>query len=419
MEIVKIKPYHKNAKKHPEKQIQQIAESIKAFGFNQPIVIDKNNEIVVGHGRYEAAKLLGLTDVPVIRADQLTEEQVKAYRLADNKLNESEWDMTLAIEELKGLSDEMIDLTGFDRDLLIEDDEKDDLIPENPPAVSKLGDLYILGKHRVLCGDATKKEDVEKLMNGNKADMVFTDPPYNVNYSGRGENTSEGILNDKMSKESFDVFLEEIFKRYDENCKTGGGWYIFHSSSTQHQFQKAIENSGWNVKNQIIWNKPTASMGWGDYRWKHEPMFYCGKDKTIFYGDRTNSTILDFHKSEQQLLNWAKRVKRDEQNGKTSIWTMKRDSVQGYKHPTQKPVELISYALYNSSKAEDIVLDLFGGSGSTLIACEKTNRIGYLMELDEKYVDTIIQRYVDYTKNENIIKNGEQIIWQKSKIPTN
>lgn len=140
-------------------------------------------------------------------------------------------------------------------------------------------------------------------------------------------------------------------------------------------------------------------MGWGDYRWKHEPMFYCGKDKTVFYGDRTNSTILDFNKSEQQLLNWAKRMKRDEANGKTTIWTMKRDSVQGYKHPTQKPVELISYALHNSSKADDIVLDLFGGSGSTLIACEKTNRICYMSELDPKYVDVIIKRWEDYTGN--------------------
>lgn len=398
MDISKIKPYEKNAKVHPKKQIEQVANSIKEFGFNQPIVLDKNNVIIVGHGRYEAAKLLGLDDVPTITVD-LTEEQAKAYRLADNKLNESEWDMKLAVDELKELSEEMQGLTGFDLDLLIEPDEKDDEIPTECPPVAKLGDLWALGRHRLLCGDATKESDVERLMDGKKADMVFTDPPYNVDYSGRGENTSEGILNDKMSKESFDTFLGEIFKRYSENCKAGGGWYIFHSSSTQHQFQKAIEASGWNVKNQIIWNKPTASMGWGDYRWKHEPMFYCGKDKTVFYGDRTNSTILDFHKSEQQLLNWAKRVKRDEHNGKTSIWTMKRDSVQGYKHPTQKPVELISYALHNSSKADDIVMDLFGGSGSTLIACEKTNRICYMSELDPKYVDVIIKRWEDYTGN--------------------
>ena len=409
IEIDKLKPYTKNAKKHPEKQIKLIAESIKRFGFDSPVIIDKNNEIIAGHGRLEAAKLLGLKEVPIIRKENLTEDEVKAYRLADNKIAESEWDMDLAISELKELGDDLLDLTGFDRDLIIESDEKDDELPENPPAISKLGDLYELGRHRILCGDATKIEDVERLMDGNKADMVFTDPPYNCDYSGRGENTSERILNDKMSNESFDTFLGEIFKRYSENCKAGGGWYIFHSSSTQHQFQKAIEKSGWNVKNQIIWNKPTASMGWGDYRWKHEPMFYCGKEKTVFYGDRTNSTILDFHKSEQQLINWAKKVKRDEQNGKTTIWTMKRDSVQGYKHPTQKPVELITYALFNSSKADDIVLDLFGGSGSTLIACQKTNRICYTMELDPKYIDVIVQRYINYTGNNEIIKNGKRI----------
>ncbi len=402
MEIGILKPYAKNAKKHNKKQIQKVAESIKNFGFVQPIVIDKNNEVVIGHARLEAAKLLKLKEVPTISVENLTDEQVKALRLADNKLNESEWDMGLAIEELKGLSPEMFDLTGFDADLLIEPDEKDDVIPENPPTIAKLGDIWQLGRHRLMCGDSTKKEDVERLMDGKKADMVFTDPPYNVDYSGRGENTSEGILNDKMSKESFDIFLVEIFKRYNENCKVGGGWYVFHSSSTQHQFQKAIEASGWNVKNQIIWNKPTASMGWGDYRWKHEPMFYCGKENTVFYGDRTHSTIIDFHKSEQQLLNWVKRVKRDEQNGKTTIWTMKRDSVSGYKHPTQKPVELISYAIFNSSKADDIVLDLFLGSGSTLIACEKTNRICYGMELDEKYCDVIIKRYEDYTQTKAI-----------------
>lgn len=184
MRVGDIKPYFKNAKKHPKKQVQQVAESIKEFGFNQPIVVDKNNVVIAGHGRLEAAKLLGLKDVPTIVVD-LTEEQARAYRLADNKLNESEWDMGLAIEELKGLSDEMFSLTGFDKDLLIEPDEKDDLVPENVPAKAKLGDIYKLGNHRVMCGDATKKEDVEKLMDGKKADMVFTDPPYGVDIGAK------------------------------------------------------------------------------------------------------------------------------------------------------------------------------------------------------------------------------------------
>ena len=243
-------------------------------------------------------------------------------------------------------------------------------------------------------------------MDNKKADMVFTDPPYNVNYSGDGANTSNTILNDSMTSESFDTFLDLVFKRYAENSKAGAGWYIFHSSSTQHQFQKAIEASGWNVKTQIIWNKPTASMGWGDYRYKHEPMFYCGKENTAFYGDRTHTTVLDLHKSEQALLNWAKREKKLETEGKTTIWTMKRDSVQGYKHPTQKPVELITYALLNSSKVDDIVMDTFLGSGSTLIAAEKTNRICYGMELDPRYVDVVVKRWEDFTGN-------KATLWQK------
>lgn len=412
MEISRVRPYEKNAKKHPKKQVEQVAASIKEFGFNQPLVVDRNGVVIVGHGRLEAAKLLGMTDVPVVEVD-LTEEQAKAYRLADNKLNESEWDMKLAVDELKELSGEMQVLTGFDLDLLIEPDEKDDEIPENAPAKSKLGDLYELGNHRVLCGDSTKSDDVERLMDGKKADMVFTDPPYNVNYEGDGKNTSNTILNDKMSDSSFDIFLGEVFKRYSEISKTGGGWYVFHSSSTQHQFQKAIENAGWNVKTQIIWNKPTASMGWGDYRYKHEPMFYCGKENTQFFGDRTGTTIWDFHRHEKDLVRWAKKCLQADKAGKTTIWTMKRESVLGYKHPTQKPVELISYAVHNSSKAEDLIVDLFLGSGATLITAEKTGRICYGMELDPKYVDVIVQRYVDYTGNENIKRNGEEMVWKK------
>lgn len=416
-----IKPYQNNAKKHPDKQLNQIADSIKRFGMNQPIVVDKNGVIIVGHGRYLALQKLGWEIKPewVLKKEDLTDEEVKAYRLADNKLNESEWDMGLAVDELKGLSDEMVELTGFDKDLLIEPDEKDDEVPEIPEEPkSKLGDLYKLGEHRVLCGDSTKIEDVEMLMDGKNADMVFTDPPYNVDYSGRGENTTTKILNDKMSEDSFTEFLKEVFKNYASISKSGAGWYVFHSSSTQHQFQKAITDNGWNIKNQIIWNKPVASMGWGDYRWKHEPMFYCGMEGTQFYGDRTNYTVLDIPKDDEKALKWLKQQKEAEKNGFSTIWSMKRDNVQGYVHPTQKPVELIRYAIRNSSKQDDIIADFFGGSGSTLIACEKMNRGGYLLELDPKFVDVIVQRYVDYTGNEDIIKNGEKIKWPKTPTKT-
>lgn len=413
---MEIRPYPQNAKKHPKKQIEQIANSIKEFGMNQQIVVDKNGVIIVGHGRYEALKSLGMEVKPeFIKVVDLTEEQAKAYRLADNKLNESDWEMKLVIDELKSLPDEMITLTGFDRDLIIEPDEKDDDIPDAPiEPKSKIGDFYELGQHRVLCGDSTNLEAVSGLMGGIKADMVFTDPPYNVNYSGDGKNTSNTILNDKMSESSFDTFLLEVFKRFAENSKAGAGWYVFHSSSTQHQFQKAIEESGWNVKNQIIWNKPVASMGWGDYRWKHEPMFYCGKENTQFYGDRTHTTTIDMPSDDEKALKWLKKQKELEAKGYTTIWSMKRDNVNNYLHPTQKPVELICYAITNSSKEGDIVLDLFGGSGATLIACQKMGRTAYLNELDPKYVDVIVQRYVDYTGNEEIKKNGEIITWQKT-----
>ncbi len=419
---MEIKPYSKNAKKHPKKQIEQIANSIKEFGMNQPIVVDKYGEIIVGHGRFEALELLGWEIKPewVIKIEDLTDEQVKAYRLADNKLNESEWDMGLAIEELKGLSPEMFYLTGFDKDLLIEPDEKDDEIPENVPSRSKVGDLYELGQHRLICGDSTQIEAVLALCGHVKADMVFTDPPYNINYKGQGKNTSDFILADNVSEDEFDKFLEKTFENYNQVSKDGAGIYVFHASRTQAQFEKAMQKAGYEIKNQLIWNKPMSALGWGDYRWKHEPFFYAGKkgESIQFYGDRTHSTVWDFQKDEKDLLNWAKKQKKAEVEGKTTIWSMKRDNVNGYVHPTQKPVELISYALRNSTKAEDVVLDLFGGSGSTLIACEKMNRIGYIMELDPKYIDVIVQRYVDYTGNENIRLNGNDIIWEKSQKTT-
>lgn len=292
MNITLIKPYEKNAKKHPKKQIQQVANSIKEFGFNQPIVVDQDNIIIVGHGRYEASKLLGLVDVPVITVN-LTKAQASAYRLADNKLNESEWDMGLVIEELKELSDEMFDLTGFDKDLLITPDENDDDIPEDVPARIKLGDLVELGDHRILCADSTKPETFVKLMSGKKADMVFTDPPYNVDYKGSGKKTSDGIMNDKMSNEAFDKFLVESFKMIVENTKKTAGCYIFHSHKTASDFEKALELAGFKIDTQLIWNKPSAGMGMNDYRTKHEPFFYAyiSKEDKNFYGDRTGTTV--------------------------------------------------------------------------------------------------------------------------------
>ncbi len=394
-----IHPYEKNAKKHPSAQIAQIAASIKEFGFNQPIVVDKNGVIIVGHGRYEAAHLLKLTKAPIISVD-LDEKRAKAYRLADNKLNESDWDMELVIQELKALEDDaLVALTGFEKDLLIEGDEMDDIIPENPEPLAKLGDLWQLGPHRVLCGDSTDKEAVARLMGGVQANMVFTDPPYNIAYAGSPDKRWEVIENDEMSPEGFDNLLTQAFARYKESIKTQAGLYIFHSPKTQDQFRKAIETNGFEIKSQLVWNKPSQVPGMGAYRSKHEPFYYACLDgeKAKFYGDRTHTSIWDFQGSDQELLNWAKREKRAEKEGKTTIWTMKREPTGDYKHPTQKPVELITYALFNSSKRGDLVLDLFLGSGSTLIAAEKTGRVCYGMELDPQYVDVIIERYGQYT----------------------
>lgn len=416
IDIRHIRPYPANAKKHPKKQVEQIANSIKEFGFNQPIVTDEDGIIVVGHGRYEAAKLLTLDTVPVLKI-KLTEEQARSYRLADNKLNESDWDMKLVIDELKELSLPMLDLTGFSRDLILENDDKDDVLPAMPKVFrSKPGDIYQLGPHRLIVGDSTKPETYTALMAGAHADMVFTDPPYNVNYKGSGKETSRTIENDHMAEDLFIQFLSDFFVSAVGSVKGGSGWYVFHSSSSQDSFMRAMHKADLEIKAQLIWNKPTASMGWGDYRWKHEPFFYAGRkgNKLVFYGDRTHKTVIDLHEDEKKLIEWIKKEKRLEKMGLSTIWTMKRDKVNEYEHPTQKPVELITYAIANSSKTGDIILDPFLGSGSTLIAAEKTSRTCYGIELDLGFADLIVQRYVDYTEMTEIQKNGTTEVWERS-----
>ena len=377
MLISELHPYEQNAKKHPEKQVKQIARSIKEFGFNQPIVIDKNNEIIVGHGRYYAAQQLGLKEVPTVKLENLTDEQVEAYRLADNKLNESEWDMGLVIENLKHLDSQGYDitLTGFDKDLLIEPSEQDDLIPDNAPAIAKLGDIWQLGRHRVMCGDSTKKEDVEKLMDGKKADMVFTDPPYGVSYEEKAKRNgykgeTSKIAGDEGVEEAAQVY-GEAFKRIFENIKSGAVYYVCAPQGGDQEMMMMMMRSTIPCRHQLIWKKdsPVFSMGRLDYDYQHEPILYGWKGSHNHIG-----------------------------GGKfrTSIWEIPRPKASKL-HPTMKPVELIQEAILNSSKGEDIIIDLFLGSGSTLIAAEKTGRICYGMEIDSKYCDVIIKRYEDYT----------------------
>ena len=372
MNIDDIKPYPKNAKAHPKKQVQQIAASIEAFGFNQPVVVDKAGVVIVGHGRLEAAKLLGLKDVPTITVD-LTEEKAKAYRLADNKLNESDWDMNLVIEELKGLSEPMLDLTGFDSDLVIEADEKDDEVPEIPEEPkSKLGDLYELGNHRVLCGDSTKLEDVERVMDGKKADMVFTDPPYGIDYQDVAH---------KHNKIEGDNSLDNIESLMVTTLLNDCPMYVCCNWKCYSAFEKAMIGAGKEPKSCIVWDKETRIQNLDKFYKQHEFILYHG----LFGGQKTLTG---------------------------DVWRMKRQ-VRG-DHPTSKPVELVSQAITYTVMERQIVQDLILGSGSTLIASEKTGRICYGMELDPKYVDVIVQRYVDYTGDENVVLNGKKIVWPKT-----
>ena len=390
---MEIKPYDKNAKKHPKKQIEQVANSIKEFGMNQPIVVDKDGIIIVGHGRFEALKHLGWkVKDEWIKVVDLTEEQAKAYRLADNKLNESDWDMGLAIEELKSLDNEMFSLTGFDKDLIIEPDEKDDEVPETPEEPkSKLGDLYELGQHRVLCGDSTQQEAVLGLMDGKKADCVVTDPPYNTGMEGKPDDEKAWLshmFNDKI--ENWEVFLHDFFANYFINTKGDCAFYCFIDWRRVNDIRSEMEKL-MDVKNVIVWDKKVHGLG-SDYKSTYELCVVGKKGKP----DIQNRYGLDYQ----------------------DIWRLQREMGRNKNHATAKPIELLSKPITHASKADDIVMDLFLGSGSTLIASEKTGRICYGMELDPKYIDVIVQRYVDYTGNENIKLNGKDIIWKKSQKTT-
>jgi DNA modification methylase len=371
-------PYARNSRKIPERAIDKVAASIKEFGFRQAIVVDKDGVIICGHTRLLAAKKLGLKQVPVHVADNLTPAQVKAYRLMDNRSHEeTDWNLELLGPEISELKDFGIDLslTGFDAveiDTLLAasvDDGADEAPPVPDNAITIAGDLWVCGEHRVLCGDATVGAHVNRLMINSPADMVFTDPPYNVDYEGYTENKLT-IQGDRMSNEQFASFLASIFASYKSVLKSGASMYLCHSSSWQREFQTALETAGFEVRCQIIWAKNTFAWGFGRYKFQHEPIFYChvAGQSDPWYGDKTQSTLWQEQKPAANRL-----------------------------HPTMKPVELIERALVNSSKAGDVVADLFGGSGSTLVACERRGRRARLMEVDPKYVDVIVTRYQQYS----------------------
>jgi DNA modification methylase len=398
-----------NPRSATKKEAAELKKSLERFGFVEPVVVNsdpkRKNVIIGGHFRVRTAKDLGLKEVPVHYIKIADEKKERELNLRLNK-NLGHWNAELLVE----FDENMLLDVGFEADELDKmfadlkmddpDSDKDDEAPVlAEDSKTQIGDVWKLGRHRIMCGDATNPDHVKTLMDNQQADVVFTDPPYNVNYKGRGQKTSNTIANDNMEGSAFGQFLEKVFKNYREVVKAGAGLYVFHSSSSQAQFEYAIEKAGMEVKNQLIWNKPAAALGWGDYRWKHEPFFYCAtKGKKVqFYGDRKHSTIWDFQKTDAQLFAWAQKMKRAEEQGKTTIWSMSRDKVGEYVHPTQKPVELIVYALRNSSKSGDLVLDFFLGSGSTLIAAEKIERTCFGLELDPKYIDVVIKRWEDYT----------------------
>lgn len=379
--IDKLIPYARNARTHSDEQVAQIAASIREFGFNNPVLIADDNTIIAGHGRVMAARKLGLTDAPCIKLSHLSETQRKAYILADNKLAlNAGWENSLLSVELEELigSGFDISLTGFTQEEIdalkpievtegLTDEDAAPEVPEEP--VTRLGDVWLLGKHRVMCGDSTSITDLERLSAGQLVDIWLTDPPYNVAYEGKTKDALK-IQNDSMDDEQFRQFLRDAYVAADTVMKPGAVFYIWHADSEGYNFRGAAKDAGWKVRQCLVWKKQSMVMGRQDYHWKHEPCLYGWKDGAghLWASDRKQTTILEFD--------------RPSRNGE---------------HPTMKPVALFEYQMLNNTKGGDIVLDSFGGSGTTLIAAEKNGRVARLMELDPKYCDVIVKRWQDFT----------------------
>lgn len=379
LKIDEIKPYENNPRNNLD-AIDATANSIKKFGWQQPIVVDKDMVIIAGHTRYLAAKKLGCDTVPVVVASNLSDEQVKAYRLADNKTGElAEWDFKLLDTELQDILDIDMSDFGFELDIFedeeVKEDDFDEEVPEEPK--SKLGQIYQLGRHRLMCGDSTNSESVKKLLGGVQADLLLTDPPYNIDYSskdfgGKDSKTriNNQIANDKMTPDEFYKFLFSVFSNAKDNLKSGASFYIWFSDLATVEFNNAANNSGLMVKETLIWEKNNFVLGHQDYQHKHEPCLYgwVRGGSHSWYSDRKQTTILNFDRPLNSNF-----------------------------HPTMKPISLFDYEIKNSTKSGDVVLDLFGGSGTTVMACEQNGRNACVMEYDPKYVDVIIKRWEDFT----------------------
>lgn len=402
LDVNRLIPYANNARDN-EKAIDKVASSIQNYGFKNPILIDSNHEIIAGHTRLLAAKKLGLNEVPTILVDDLTPEQVKAFRIADNKTAEyAEWNFELLAQEMQELksADYDLSLTGFDwseaEKLLDEfhtsdEPEEDDFdvgaaLPDEP--ITRIGDVWILGKHRLICGDSTNEHDMATLMDGKKARLIVTDPPYNVDYTGKTKDALK-IENDKMDNDQFYEFLLAAYKKMYEVADDGASIYVFHADSEGLNFRKAFIEAGFKLSQCCIWKKQVFSMSRQPYHWIHEPILFGWRQGSAHYwnSDRKQTTVWEFNRPFRNEV-----------------------------HPTMKPVPLISYPIKNSSKIGDIVLDPFGGSGSTLIACEETDRICCTSELDPKYADVIVKRYIAHVGSDTgvyLIRDGQQYSYQE------
>ena len=393
--LSKLVPYVNNARTHSPEQLAKLRSSLREFGFINPVIIDRDFNVIAGHGRIVAAKEEGITEVPCVFVDYLTEAQKKAYILADNRMAlDAGWDeelLRIEIESLQG-ADFDVSLTGFGEDEIadlfagdsekdVKDDDFDLSAALEKAAFVERGDIWTVGRHRLMCGDATSAEDVAALMDGKKANLIVTDPPYNVAFkSGSGLS----IQNDSMGNGEFYTFLYNSFQNMAEHLEKGGAAYVFHADTEGLNFRKAFVDAGFHLAGVCIWVKNSLVLGRSDYQWQHEPVLYgfLKNGKHPWYSDRKQTTIWNYDK--------PKRNKN---------------------HPTSKPLDLLGYPICNSSQENAIVLDTFGGSGSTLMACEQTNRICFMCELDEKYASVILRRYVEDTgDSENVFveRGGEK-----------
>lgn len=384
-DVSELIPYVRNARTHSEAQVSQIAASIREFGFLSPILVAEDNTILAGHGRLAAALKLGLKKVPCVKENHLTETQKRAYIIADNKLSfNAGWDSELLAVELSELegADFNLDLLGFDEaelssifdaDKDVSDDDFDVEKELEEPCFSKTGDIWTLGKHRVICGDATKLETYKTLLENTKVNLVVTDPPYNVNYEG----SAGKIKNDNMENDKFYQFLFNSFVNMEQAMADDASIYVFHADTEGLNFRKAFQDAGFYLSGCCIWKKPSLVLGRSPYQWQHEPCLYGWKKKGKhkWYAGRKETSVWEFEKPKKNA-----------------------------DHPTMKPIALLAYPIKNSSMTNSLVLDPFAGSGSTLIACEQTGRICYAIELDEKYCDVIVKRYIEQVGNDKSVK---------------